>query len=45
MKKMAEDEVIGLKTQVRDLKETVEEMKITDEEKTEQLQEYRAKVR
>ena len=35
----------ALKTQVRDLKEEVEELKITQTEKNEQLQEYRMKVR
>ncbi|KOB67095.1 Uncharacterized protein OBRU01_20273, partial [Operophtera brumata] len=37
------NEVVALKTQLRDMKEDAEEMRITVDEKSEQLQEYRVK--
>lgn len=43
-KKHSDEEMTVLKTQVRDMREETEELKITLVEKTEQLQEYRMKM-
>lgn len=43
-RKIADDEISCLKTQIRDAKDEIEEMSITLSEKTEQLQDYRLKV-
>ncbi|XP_013139977.1 PREDICTED: outer dense fiber protein 2-like isoform X1 [Papilio polytes] len=42
-RKIADDEISCLKTQIRDAKDEIEEMSITLSEKTEQLQDYRLK--